>query len=116
MILAAVLWILLAYGSYWIGWQVQLQDPDPGLRNALQIRSCKWQHPGVLVYLLLFRLLAVPGQEDPLLFLLEAYSLSSLLLAAWIDHYTQLISDVVYLPGLAGGFLWLACYKPGLMS
>lgn len=115
--MAAVLWILLAYGSYWIGWQIQLQDPDPGLSNALQKKCYKWQHIAVFIYLLLFQTFAVSGQEDPLMFLLQAYLLSALLLAAWIDQYIQLIPDAVYIPGFAGGILWLAfCPEKGIIN
>ena len=43
----------------------------------------------------------------------QAYMIGSLLLAAWIDHYIQLIPDMVYVPGLAGGIVWLIYSNPG---
>ena len=39
--------------------------------------------------------------------------IGSLLLAAWIDHYIQLIPDMVYVPGLAGGIVWIIYSNPG---
>ena len=111
--MAAVLWILLAYGSYQIGWQLQLQDPDPGLCNALQERVCKWQHLITFVYLALFRLLNSSQGQMKMMQLLQAYVIGALLLAAWIDHYTRLIPDMVYVPGFAGGILWLVYCRPG---
>lgn len=40
--MSVILWILQAYGSYRIGWQLQLLDPDPGLCDTLQSKYCKW--------------------------------------------------------------------------
>ena len=48
--------------------------------------------------------------------LLQAYMLSSLVLAAWIDHYIQLIPDIIYATGLASGILWLIYDNPGADS
>ena len=45
--------------------------------------------------------------------LLQTFIISSLLLAAWTDYYTQLIQDIIYLPGIASGILWLIYYNPG---
>ena len=113
--MVTILWILLAYGSYQIGWQLQLQDPDPKLSDTLQRKCCKWQHLIVFAYLLLFRWAEIcQSKLRELPQITQAYMIGSLLLAAWIDHYIQLIPDMVYVPGLAGGILWLIYYDPGV--
>lgn len=110
--MSVILWILQAYGSYRIGWQLQLLDPDPGLCDTLQSKYCKWQHLIAFMYLsLLGIVMGDPNKQ--VMQLLQAYMLSSLILAAWIDHYIQLIPDVIYAPGLTGGILWLIYYNPG---
>lgn len=112
--MATILWILLAYGSYLIGWLLQLQDPDPTLIDTLQGKRCKWQHLIVLAYLLLFKGAELSqGEPVGVMQTTRAYMIGSLLLAAWIDHYIQLIPDMVYVPGIAGGILWLIYYNPG---
>ena len=113
MIMSVILWILQAYGSYRIGWQLQLLDPDPGLCDTLQSKYCKWQHLIAFMYLsLLGIVMGDPNKQ--VMQLLQAYVLSSLILAAWIDHYIQLIPDIIYAPGLAGGILWLIYDNPGV--
>ena len=113
--MVTILWILLAYGSYQIGWQLQLQDPDPKLSDTLQRKCCKWQHLIVFAYLQLFRWAEIcQSEQRELMQITQAYMIGSLLLAAWIDHYIQLIPDMVYVPGLAGGILWLIYYDPGV--
>ncbi len=112
--MVTIVWILLAYGSYQIGWQLQLQDPDPKLSDTLQRKCCKWQHLIVFAYLLLFRWAEIcQSEQREVMQITQAYMIGSLLLAAWIDHYIQLIPDMVYVPGLAGGILWLIYYDPG---
>ena len=112
--MATILWILLAYGSYLIGWLLQLQDPDPTLIDTLQGKRCKWQHLIVRAYLLLFKGAELSqGEPGGVMQTTRAYMIGSLLLAAWIDHYIQLIPDMVYVPGIAGGILWLIYYNPG---
>ena len=108
----AILWILLAYGSYRIWWQLQLLDPDPRLREVLQVTYCKWQHVIAFSYVLLFQA-ASSNQDHSIMQLLQTFIISSLLLAAWTDYYTQLIQDIIYLPGIASGILWLIYYNPG---
>ena len=111
--MVTILWILQAYGSYRIGWQLQLLDPNPGLCDTLQSKYCKWQHLIAFMYLsLLGSVMGDPDKE--VMQLLQAYVLSSLILAAWIDHYIQLIPDIIYAPGLAGGILWLIYDNPGV--
>lgn len=112
--MVTILWILLAYGSYQIGWQLQLQDPDPKLSDTLQRKCCKWQHLIVFAYLLLFRWAEIcQSEQRDVMQITQAYMIGSLLLAAWIDHYIQLIPDMVYVPGLAGGIVWLIYSNPG---
>ena len=111
--MVTILWILQAYGSYRIGWQLQLLDPNPGLCDTLQSKYCKWQHLIAFMYLsLLGSVMGDPDKE--VMQLLQAYVLSSLILAAWIDHYIQLIPDIIYAPGLASGILWLIYDNPGV--
>lgn len=113
--MSVILWILQAYGSYRIGWQLQLLDPDPGLCDTLQSKYCKWQHLIAFMYLsLLGIVMGDPNKQ--VMQLLQAYMLSSLVLAAWIDHYIQLIPDIIYAPGLASGILWLIYDNPGADS
>ena len=68
----------------------------------------------VFAYLLLFRWAEIcQSEQREVMQITQAYMIGSLLLAAWIDHYIQLIPDMVYVPGLAGGILWLIYYDPG---
>lgn len=104
-----VLWILVAYGSYLIGWQLQLQDPDQRLRDALQDKSCQWQHGLSFFYLVIFW--SQRQQPEPEV-ILQAFEVSALLLAAWIDHYVQSIPDMIYVPGFAAGIAWIILQHP----
>lgn len=111
--MVTILWILLAYGSYQIGWQLQLQDPDTKLSDTLQCKRCKWQHLIAFVYFLLFAVMELCQRDQgSVMQITRAYMISSLLLAAWIDYYIQLIPDMVYVPGFSGGILWLIYYNP----
>ena len=107
--MVTVLWILIAYGSYLIGWQLQLQDPDPKLREVLQDKYCKWQHGFSFVYLAVFGLWRKQPEPEVIL---QAFTVSALLLAACIDYYVQNIPDVIYVPGYVSGVAWLILQHP----
>jgi len=84
------------------------------LADTLQRKCCKWQHLIVFAYLLLFRWAEIcQSEQRDVMQITQAYMIGSLLLAAWIDHYIQLIPDMVYVPGLAGGIVWLIYSNPG---
>ena len=76
--MVTILWILLAYGSYQIGWQLQLQDPDPKLSDTLQRKCCKWQHLIVFAYLLLFRWAEIcQSEQRDVMQITQAYMIGS---------------------------------------
>lgn len=104
-----LLWILTAYGCYRTGWELQMLDPDPTLQTAVKQHGHRWQHCGSLLYLVLW-LLPVQKPEPELL--LQAFTVSALLLAAWLDHYVQTIPDMVYVPGFVAGTAWLLLQHP----
>lgn len=105
-----ILWILVAYGCYRIGWELQMLDPDPTLQTAVEQRGYRWQHCGSLLYLVVFWMLQ--GQPPDPEMLLQAFGISALLLAAWIDHYVQSIPDMIYVPGFVSGTAWLILQQP----
>lgn len=109
--MVTVLWILIAYGSYLIGWQVQLQDPDPGLMKVLQDKHCKYQHGLTFIYLTVFWLWQKQPEPEAIL---QAFTVSTLLLAAWIDHYVQSIPDMIYVPGFVSGIAWIILQHPSV--
>lgn len=84
------------------------------MSDTLQRKCCKWQHLIVFAYLLLFRWAEIcQSEQREVMQITQAYMIGSLILAAWIDHYIQLIPDMVYVPGLAGGIVWLIYSNPG---
>ena len=107
-----ILWILTAYGCYRIGWELQMLDPDPALQTAVEQRGYRWQHGGSLLYLTIFWLVQGQGQLPEPDMLLQAFGISALLLAAWIDHYVQSIPDMIYVPGFVSGTAWLILQRP----
>lgn len=107
--MVTILWILIAYGSYQIGWQLQLQDPDPRLMEVLQDKYCKHQHGFSFIYLTVFWLWQQQPEPETLL---QAFTVSALVLAAWIDHYVQSIPDMIYIPGFVSGTAWLILQRP----
>lgn len=110
--MVTLLWILLAYGCYRVEWKLQLLDPDPALQVAVIQCGVSWQHWGTLIYLGIFWLLQ--GQQPEPETLLQAFEISALLLAAWLDHYVQNIPDMVYVPGFVSGTAWLIQQHPSV--
>lgn len=113
----ALLSLSLSFGCYYLLWTFCMRDA--ALQKAVSempqyTKRLLVQHAGSLLYLVLLIILQTKGEAAGGAALVQHGLLfSSLLAAAWIDHYTKEIPDVVYLPGAIAGVSLLIGLHPG---